>query len=294
MTRTTVFTAAAGAVVMAAGAAVGQATHLNDDFDCYQPGDAISTLAAWELWPGAEEAYISDEQAFSGANSLHLDRAGADVVHQFSGYGGKRITYRAMTYVPSDSVGLQAYLIALNMYDGGGAATVWSTQVKFDAAAGVLEAQWSGHTTPLITDRWVEWRAEIDTASDEYDLYYDGVLWAEGLSWVPGIGGPGIADLQAIDLYLHWLDSGPGMFIDDVLVSDAGHTPRPTCGDPCFSGCEPCETDCDGSGSLDFFDFLCFQNLFAAADPQADCDEDGVLTFFDFLCFQTAFAAGCP
>src|SRR5690606_13202712 len=56
----------------------------------------------------------------------------------------------------------------------------------------------------------------------------------------------------------------------------------------------PCYADCDASGGLDFFDFLCFQNRFAAGDPQADCDESGELDFFDFLCFQNAFAAGCP
>ncbi|MFG0285154.1 MAG: GC-type dockerin domain-anchored protein [Phycisphaerales bacterium JB039] len=55
-----------------------------------------------------------------------------------------------------------------------------------------------------------------------------------------------------------------------------------------------CSADCDGDGELTFFDFLCFQNLFAASDPGADCDEDGSLTFFDFLCFQNEFAAGCP
>ena len=55
-----------------------------------------------------------------------------------------------------------------------------------------------------------------------------------------------------------------------------------------------CFADCDGDGTLTFFDFLCFQNLFAAGDPGADCDGDGSLTFFDFLCFQNAFSAGCP
>jgi hypothetical protein len=55
-----------------------------------------------------------------------------------------------------------------------------------------------------------------------------------------------------------------------------------------------CFADCDGDGALSFFDFLCFQNDFAAGDPRADCDGDGSLTFFDFLCFQDVFAAGCP
>jgi hypothetical protein len=55
-----------------------------------------------------------------------------------------------------------------------------------------------------------------------------------------------------------------------------------------------CYADCDGSGELDFFDFLCFQNEFAAASAYADCDGSGSHDFFDFLCFQDAFAAGCP
>ncbi|MFG0286163.1 MAG: hypothetical protein ACF8R7_17235 [Phycisphaerales bacterium JB039] len=55
-----------------------------------------------------------------------------------------------------------------------------------------------------------------------------------------------------------------------------------------------CYPDCDGSGTLDFFDFLCFQNAFATGDPYADCDGSGTLDFFDFLCFQNEFAAGCP
>jgi hypothetical protein len=56
----------------------------------------------------------------------------------------------------------------------------------------------------------------------------------------------------------------------------------------------PCYADCDSSGVLDFWDFLCFQNAYLAANPYADCDGDGQLTFFDFLCFQSRFIAACP
>jgi hypothetical protein len=54
-----------------------------------------------------------------------------------------------------------------------------------------------------------------------------------------------------------------------------------------------CYADCDGSGGLDLFDFLCFQNMFAMGGSSADCDESGALDLFDFLCFQNLFAAGC-
>ena len=58
-----------------------------------------------------------------------------------------------------------------------------------------------------------------------------------------------------------------------------------------------CYADCDQSGVLDIFDFLCFQNSFVNGEPYAcDCDitPAPVCDIFDFLCFQTAFVAGCP
>ncbi|MFG0283480.1 MAG: hypothetical protein ACF8R7_03575 [Phycisphaerales bacterium JB039] len=60
-----------------------------------------------------------------------------------------------------------------------------------------------------------------------------------------------------------------------------------------FAVREVCYPDCDSSGALDLFDFLCFQNAFALGDPYADCDATGALDFFDFLCFQNLFAHGC-
>jgi len=57
-------------------------------------------------------------------------------------------------------------------------------------------------------------------------------------------------------------------------------------------GCR-CYADCTGEGSLDVFDFLCFQDAFVVADPYADCDENSVFDVFDFLCFQDAFVTGC-
>ena len=55
-----------------------------------------------------------------------------------------------------------------------------------------------------------------------------------------------------------------------------------------------CRADLDGDGRLTVFDFLEFQNLFAAGDLRADFDGDGELTLFDFLEFQNEFDQGCP
>lgn len=51
--------------------------------------------------------------------------------------------------------------------------------------------------------------------------------------------------------------------------------------------------DCDGSYSLDLFDFLCFVNAFNAEEPYSDCDGDGAFSLFDFLCFVNSFNVGC-
>ncbi|MEO1009052.1 MAG: PQQ-binding-like beta-propeller repeat protein [Planctomycetota bacterium] len=55
-----------------------------------------------------------------------------------------------------------------------------------------------------------------------------------------------------------------------------------------------CLADCDDSGTVDVFDYLCFQNTFDAGNLAADCDGSGSLDVFDILCFQVAFEGGCP
>ncbi len=275
------------AICAAAGVSAGAQTPttLNEDFDCYPSGAAVSTLGGWELWPGGADAVISGEQAFGGAGSLQL-RARSDIVHRFSGYYRQRLTCRMMLYIPSSSRDLSAHIIALNEYDGGGPGTNWSMRIEIDGAAGLLTAHARGDTTPIVFDRWIELRAEVRLDWAEYDLYYDGALWAKDMLWLECAGCPGIDDLAAIELFVAGLDAGPGVYIDDVVVGPAGVAPLPTCGELCYA-------DCDGSEALDLFDFLCFQSLFGAGDPLADCSQDGALTFYDLLCFQHAFGEGC-
>ncbi len=54
-----------------------------------------------------------------------------------------------------------------------------------------------------------------------------------------------------------------------------------------------CYPDCDGSGTLNIDDFICFQTFYAIGDPYADCDSSGNLNIDDFICFQTFYAIGC-
>jgi hypothetical protein len=83
--------------------------------------------------------------------------------------------------------------------------------------------------------------------------------------------------------------------VDDPATPDTGVGPPPVVDIGAFEfQADSCYADCDGSGSLDLFDFLCFTNAFNAGDPYADCDGSGSLDLFDFLCFANEFNAGCP
>ncbi|MCA9279250.1 MAG: PQQ-dependent sugar dehydrogenase [Phycisphaeraceae bacterium] len=55
-----------------------------------------------------------------------------------------------------------------------------------------------------------------------------------------------------------------------------------------------CYADCDDSGTLNIFDYICFGNDYAANGMYADCNVDGTLNIFDYICFGNAYAAGCP
>lgn len=276
---------AAGAAPAApAGAQLGP---VNDDFDCYDPGAAVSPLPGWEPWtsfPGFAEAFISDDQAFSGTNSLLLNQALAHGVRRFD-FESVPVTVRLMTYVPADSSGLKAWISLFAWEDEFGPPLVAMT-ADFDASAGKVEFPGTGEVAPIGFDRWVELRLEIDLRRGAFDLFYDDVERAVGVPWALVNPSGHVPRLETLSLYMETPGAGPGMYIDDVLVTQASATAPPSCGSLCYA-------DCDASGAPEFLDFLCFQNRFAAGDARADCDGSGVLDFFDFLCFQNEFGAGC-
>jgi hypothetical protein len=128
------------------------------------------------------------------------------------------------------------------------------------------------------------------------------IQWSLDLQPIPGATG--------LNLNLDSLNISPGAHTLSVRVVDN----TPWVRDPGvrtqrmteqrlwnMSVAASCYADCDESGGpapLNVFDFLCFQNRFAGADPYAcDCDlstGSDVCDLFDFLCFQNEFGAGCP
>jgi len=98
------------------------------------------------------------------------------------------------------------------------------------------------------------------------------------------------------DLSIRWSEpivnvniGGPAIARDGaVVVAGVGTDVR------AYRSATPdCFADCDGDGELNVLDFVCYQGLFAAGEPEADCNDDGMLNVLDFICFQGEFAAGC-
>lgn len=251
MTRETI--AGGCAVALMAGAAWGQAFH--EDFDSYAVGD-VCAQSAWEPWiPGDDVCgEVSDEVVFSGGRSLLIQGAvggagggGDDTVHRFSGIEGGQWSFSTMTYVPSSASGTASFIL-LNTFPTAGNQS-WSAVIEFRSDFGeiwVWQEQFTGAS--IITNEWVELRVDFDLDADTADYYYnDELIWET--TWTSAILAGGEPRLQAVDLYGGEPTTGghTGMYYDDMTLESAG-----------------CYADCDESGELDFFDFLCFQNEFAA------------------------------
>jgi hypothetical protein len=256
-----------------------------ENFDSYSVGD-LCTQSTWQPWTAGADVcgQVNDEVFFSAGRSLFIEGAvggtggaGDDTVHLFTGVEDGQWTFGAMTYVPSTADGTASFIL-LNTFP----ATLnqhWSVVIEFDSFLGEVNV-WPGMFTGALikTDEWVELRVEFDLDADTAEYYYGGELFWE-TTWTGAIAAGGETRLQAVDLYGGEPGGGhTGMYFDDISLQEDGG----------------CYADCDGSGSLDFFDFLCFQNAFGAGEKYADCDGSGALDFFDFLCYQNAFAAGCP
>ncbi len=152
-----------------------------------------------------------------------------------------------------------------------GSYTILSDQTNF----GLL---WDGYL--LVYETAFDPASPLDNLIALNDDYFGSML--------PGIG-IGYSGIEGLTL-----DGGVAYFIvhTGFDIGDEGPYQAQVSG-PGAVRIFTCYADLNGDSQLDIFDFLEFQNLFAAGDDQADCNDDGTLDLFDFLCFQNAFDAGC-
>ena len=164
----------------------------------------------WEDWagPGGAGGIVSHIPAIDSDNILAIAGA-SDLVYDQWDFDSGAITLTTMQYLPSEATG-KTYFILLNDHL---ASPKWALQMAFDLDAGTLhtdQAETPG-TFDLITDRWVEIRADIDLGGNAVNVYYDGALVRDGY-WE---NNDGIAQLTSIDLFANGADT---IYYDDVTV----------------------------------------------------------------------------
>ena len=240
-----------------------------DDFDSYAPGPVTPQTPAWEEWAGSVDVsgIVTTVQAFSPPHSLAIigtppgnTGLGDDTVHVNSPIiNGGVWVFSLMTYVPTGMTG-HGWIILQNTYPIG---INWSLQVHLQGDGRVV-ADFDLEEIPLIFDRWVEFRAEIDLPNDSVDYFYDNVQFVFGKSWINGVGAPGFSTIASIDLYGGdaGAPGGPttGVFYDDVQLFEVDVS---TCDGPV---CVPCDMNCDlAINALDIEPFIGL--LFNGDDP---------------------------
>ena len=174
-----------------------------EDFDSYTAGQNLHQVGGWKGWdndPGAT-AFVSDDYALSSPHSVKIE-AGADLVHEYSGFTTGNYTYITHVYIPGDFDGLSYFIMLSDYTDGAGQANQWAVQLRFDSSIGMVEYEADGIQDILITDQWIELRVEIDLDNDWHEFWYDGyLLHAKNWTAGPNNGNTGFLNIAAVDLF---------------------------------------------------------------------------------------------
>ncbi|MFO1514980.1 MAG: hypothetical protein U1F83_19085 [Verrucomicrobiota bacterium] len=188
-----------------------------DDFESYAAGSNLHGQGGWSGWGGdsGAGALVSTDFAFSPTRAAKVTGA-TDLVHTFSGATNGSWVFSVMQYVPSTSTGTN-YVILLNRYRApfGLPDLNWSVQIQNNLNTGqVVSDLGGGATRPMVKNKWVELRMEVNLAANTVTEYYNGQLLSTH-AWQDGTGAN---ELQALDLFAD--DSEP-VYYDNLSLSPA-------------------------------------------------------------------------
>jgi len=185
-----------------------------DDFESYPVGSNMNGQGGWEDWggPGGAGGVVTSWPWIDTDNNVAIE-GGSDLVYDQWNFDSGSITQTTQQYLPSSATGT-TYFILLNDHL---AAPKWALQMSFDLDAGTFhtDSAQTPETFNLITDQWVEIRANIDLDNNLVEVYYGGTLVRDGF-WE---NNDGSAMLASIDLYAN---GASAVYYDDVTI-----TPEP-------------------------------------------------------------------
>jgi hypothetical protein len=195
-----------------------------DDFESYSAGDFIaeSNTEEWATWPGGTlggqyDAPVSDDQAASGSNSLHLDNAEPNVPDPVMIFGGQTWNSGTFEFSMNMYVATSAYF---NLQGSANIGTVWAMQVTFDDQGaydfegGALTGSYPG------TGQWFNITLKCnDLTTSTWELFIDGE--SQGSATLPNGSSVGGCNFYAAD--------GNDYYVDDISWTAAS-------ADACRSG----------------------------------------------------------
>jgi hypothetical protein len=197
------------------------------DFDQYNVGDKVAQSIGqpWTTWsnqPGSsEDAAFSDEQAFSGTNSVKFTY-GNDQIFNFNDETTGSYTLDWNMYIPT---GKDAYLNIQHNFTGGQDGE-WAFGLYFNTAdqGTILHVSDAEHPFTFPFDTWFPVHFDIDLDNDAISLTIDGTevhSWA--FSESESTTTPGMRVLDALDFYPPTSASKSVFYIDDFsFVSSQG------------------------------------------------------------------------
>lgn len=208
-----------------AGLSVVTQASVVDDFESYLLGSNLHGQNGWKGWDNVEASggYASSDYAASGSQSVKVS-AGSDLVRVFDGLDSGQYTVNLKQYIPSSTPSSgKNYVILLNRYEDGAGLDDWSVQVLNDLATGEVVSDLGGFATlPLIKDRWVDYRFDIDLTANLVSEYYDGELLSTHVWWDAVRAPDGYLKITALDLYS---DQAGAVYYDNLNVQPI---PEPT------------------------------------------------------------------
>ncbi|MBN1420262.1 MAG: hypothetical protein JXP34_15895 [Planctomycetes bacterium] len=200
----------AAVLVLAPAAAVAEDWY--DSFEDYPVDQQVAGQGIWQTWSGGtgttEDAYVSDEQAATGTNSLAIVSLN-DVVATFDGITEGVWLVKAKAYVPSDQQGELSFIMT-NTFPAS-VFEDWSVQVTMSASTGVISDYYTGNNLALVTDDWAEITVEIDLNHNLHTISYNGIPLSLSTPW----SAAGRLSFRAIDLYA---ESTTECYYDDLSV----------------------------------------------------------------------------
>jgi len=206
------------------------AAQWSDNFDGYTANQQLSNVGGWFGWDNVPSAAgtVDGMRSRSFPNSLRVG-ATTDAVHPNLGATSGKWTLTAWQYIPTGGLaGGDVYFIGNNVYNHGGPYT-WTTELKCSGTT-VVDDLRANTPQPLVFDRWVEFRAEIDLDANTVAYYYNGGLISQGVYTVGG-GPRALANLDLFstggvcnwdDISLAWRGDGLETYAALTLLSNVG------------------------------------------------------------------------